>query len=100
MNIHFDFLSLFREKAGIDKYVLCLPAGRGQELYTVLLALKELEKSSALKGIRILETDRLRKGVLLFVKNPSGGLRQVFNPGDQRLEEEPTIVQAAAMAGG
>ena len=102
MNVHFEFLTQLRDKAGTDRVTLFLPPVKDNEYPTILQALKELEKHfiGKEKGIRVLENDRIRRGLMLFVRNLSGGLTRVSDPGDRELEDEQTIVLAAAMAGG
>lgn len=102
MNIRFEFLTQVRDKAGTDTVTLFFPAGKDNENPTILQALKELEKHfiGKEKRIRVLENDRIRRGLMLFVKNPSGGLNRVSNSGEQKLEDAQTIVLTAAMVGG
>lgn len=100
MTVRFVFLAQLKEKAGTDEVIISLMPESDEAHPTVLKALKEMELHFTEKGIRVLEGDRIRKGVALFVRVRSGGLHRVKNPSERKLEEQQTIIIANTMEGG
>jgi molybdopterin converting factor small subunit len=93
MKVVFELLALFRQKAGTGRLELELPAAP-----TVLAALRAAE--GALGGQALLQGERLREGVLVFLKEPRGATRRVFRPAEERVESGQAVVLSTAMAGG
>lgn len=119
MKIACELLAFFRQKAGTDRLELEVtagsprgaagsgvpfgtapckaPAGREAEP-TVLEALQAAE--AALGGQALLQGERLREGVLVFLKEPGGATRRVFRPAEQRVGRGQALVLSTAMGGG
>jgi len=109
MRVGFEFLALFREKAGAERLELEVgadapPAGAvgrtGAERLTVLDALKALQDALAERGVRFLEGRNLAAGILVFVRGAGGGLTRVPDPDGMRIGEGERVVLSTAMAGG
>jgi len=116
MKIAFELLALFRQKAGSGRLVLEVPAGdaRGAAFGTapckvtvrgagagrpsVLDALRAAE--AGLGGQGLLQGERLREGVLVFLRDSSGGTRRVLLPAAERVQPGQTVVLSTAMGGG
>jgi hypothetical protein len=101
MKVAFELLTLFRQKAGTGRLELEVPTGaRGAAglLPTVLEALRAAE--TALGGQALLQGERLREGVLVFLKEAGGGTRRVFRPAEERVGQGQALVLSTAMGGG
>jgi hypothetical protein len=117
MKVAFELLALFRQKAGAGRLELEVPAagprpevpfgaasckapGRGAEpaAPSVLEALRAAE--AALGERSLLQGERLREGVLVFLKEAGGGTRRVFHPAEERVGRGQTVVLSTAMGGG
>jgi len=93
MTVCFELLSIFRDRTGIG--ALCLPVSGS----TVGQALAALEQGFGRAVLPLLEAGRLKKGVLVFSRKPSGGLARVSGL-QQTLTDRQTLVLATAMEGG
>jgi hypothetical protein len=93
MTVRFELLSVFRDRTGID--ALCLPVSG----FTVGQALAALEQGFGRAVLPLLEAGRMKKGVLVFSRNSSGGLVRVSGM-QQALTDRQTLVLATAMEGG
>jgi hypothetical protein len=121
MKVAFELLALFRQKAGAGRLELEVPvagghpevpfgaapckapghaAGRPEPAAgpTVLEALRAAE--ARLGGQALLQGERLREGVLVFIKVAGGGTRRVFRPAEERVGQDQTVVLSTAMGGG
>lgn len=105
MKVRFEFLTLFRQKAGRGEIELeIVSAGSTDEggpgIPTVLDALRGLEGSADVGRLGTLEGDRLRRGVLLFARSPGAGMRRIVDPARESLGPAETLVLSTAMEGG
>jgi hypothetical protein len=101
MKVVFELLTLFRQKAGADRLELevgapastpgCAPA-------TVLEALRAAE--ARLGGQALLDGEKLRQGVLVFLRDARGTTRRVFHPAEERIRSGQAVVLSTAMGGG
>ncbi len=111
MKVAFELLALFRQKAGAERLELEVPAGPAAAVPfgaapckappaepTVLTALRAAE--ARLGGQALLDGEKLRRGVLVFVKEPGGATRRVFHPAEERIASGQTVVLSTAMGGG
>jgi hypothetical protein len=65
---------------------------------TVLAALRAAE--DRLGGQPLLDGEKLRQGVLVFLKDSRGAARRVFHPAEERVRSGQTVVLSTAMGGG
>jgi hypothetical protein len=101
MKISFEFLTLFREKAGAERLELEVPAEASSGAApTVLAALQVLQGALAGRGVLLLEGERVPAGMLVFLRSPGGGLSRIFRPAEERIGQDQTVVLSTAMAGG
>lgn len=126
MKVRFEFLTLFREKTGTDRTVLDVPAIAGAaapagtaapavpqapvssaaqrppapQAPTVIQALQALEEQYASRSVRLVEGGEVRKGVLVFLKDPGGRTTRVLRAGEQRIAGGQSIMLSTAMEGG
>ena len=112
MKVSFELLTLFRQKAGTGHLELEVPTGAraevpfgaapckaaGSGMPTVLAALRAAE--TRLGGQALLEGERLREGVLVFLKEAGGATRRVFHPSEKRIRSGQAVVLSTAMGGG
>ena len=98
MDIRFEFLTLFREKTGSESITIQIEDNRKR--CTIFQALRALEEYFADGTLSLLESSEIRRGVLVFIKKPGGALKRVFNAKEKFIDENQTIVLAAAMGGG
>jgi hypothetical protein len=89
-----ELLALFRQKAGAGHLELEVPEGRE----TVLQVLRAAEVRLGAQAL--LEGQRLREGVLVFLKEPGGAARRVFDPARERIRPGQAVVLSTAMGGG
>ncbi len=94
MKVAFELLALFRQKAGADRLELEVPAGAP----TVLAALRAAE--ARLGGQPLLDGEKLRQGVLVFLKDDGGATRRVLHPSEERIASGQAVVLSTAMGGG
>jgi hypothetical protein len=92
MKVSFELLALFRQKAGAER--LELEVGPP----TVLAALRAAE--ARLGGQTLLDGERLRQGVLVFLKDAGGATRRVFHPSEEGITSGQSVVLSTAMGGG
>ena len=100
MKVHFEFMTQFREKTGTERCTVSIRTGQDENRCSLIHALKELENRFAGEGLRVQDNGRLTKGVILFIKEPAGGLARIEKPEDHLIVEGQTYALAAAMAGG
>jgi hypothetical protein len=101
VKLSFELLALFRQKAGADRLELEVgpPApGAAAGAPTVLAALRAAEER--LGGQPLLDGEKLRQGVLVFVKDSGGATRRVFHPAEERIAGGQTVILSTAMGGG
>jgi len=99
MELCFDFLTVFRQKTGRESLTLVIPSHTIPPQPTIIWALEKLEKQ--LKAERIaLEHGDLKKGVLVFLKSPSGAMKRVAHVRKDRPQAGDRIVLATEMEGG
>ncbi len=113
MKVAFELLALFRQKAGTGRLEVEVPAGLSAEVPfgtapckapqaaagpSVLEALRAAE--ARLGGQALLEGEKLRQGVLVFLRDAGGGTRRVFRPAEERLGRGQEVVLSTAMGGG
>jgi hypothetical protein len=89
-----ELLTWFRQRAGADRLEVEVP----QAAPCVLEVLRAAE--AELGGLSILEGERLRAGVLVFLREPGGATRRVPHPAAARVEPGQALVLSTAMAGG
>jgi hypothetical protein len=94
MKVVFELLTLFRQKAGADRLELEVPEGAA----TVLEALRAAE--ARLGGQALLDGEKLRQGVLVFLRDARGTTRRVFHPAEERIRSGQAVVLSTAMGGG
>jgi hypothetical protein len=101
MKVSFEFLTLFRQRFGADHLELEVPGEPSSGgAPTVLAALQALQSAQAGRGVRLLEGERMPGGLLVFLKNPGGGLTRVLRPAEARIAQGQSVVLSAAMGGG
>ena len=93
MKVAFELLALFRQKAGTGRLEVEIGAAS-----TVLAALRAAE--AQLGGQALLDEERLRQGVLVFLKDAGGGTRRVFRPAEEMVGRGQAVVLSTAMGGG
>jgi hypothetical protein len=94
MKVAFELLTLFRQKAGTGRLELEVAAGAP----TVLEALRVAEDRFG--GQALLDGERLREGVLVFLKETGGATRRVLHPEQERIRSGQAVVLSTAMGGG
>ena len=99
MKLHFEFLTVFRQKTGRESLTIRL-ADRPGERPTVLEALEALESSVASKGLKILDGARVAGGVLIFRRSSTGVLERIRDPEDESIKPGENLVLSVAMEGG
>ena len=112
MKVAFELLALFRQKAGTGRLEVEVSAGPLVEAPfgttpcqapqgagpSVLEALRAAE--AQLGGQALLDGERLRQGVLVFLKDAGGGTRRVFRPAEERVGRGQGVILSTAMGGG
>ncbi len=118
MRVGFELLALFRQKAGTDRLEIEVEVGSGAEVPfgaapckapaaaarapggepTVLAALRAAE--TRFGGQPLLDGEKLRQGVLVFVKDSEGATRRIFHPSEERVRAGQVVVLSTAMGGG
>ncbi len=93
MKVSFELLALFRHKAGAERLELEVGASD-----TVLAALRAAE--ARVGGQALLEGEKLRQGVLVFLKDSGGATRRVLHPSEERIRSGQAVVLSTAMGGG
>jgi hypothetical protein len=107
--IRFELLSLFRHKAGTgridvevgaDSPAPATDSSAAEGGPTALDALRCLEARFAPGALGALDGERLRRGVLLFVRGPGIPMRRIADPARELVREGLTLILATAMEGG
>jgi hypothetical protein len=99
VKLHFEFLTVFRQKMGRESLTVRL-ADRPGRRPTVLEALEALESSVANKGLRLLDGARVAGGVLIFRRSSTGALERIRDPENESMEPGENLVLSVAMEGG
>lgn len=96
MRVIFELAAAVREKAGVSRWEFELDATR----ISVLDALIGLENAFGEKQLRVVEGQKVRKDVLVFVKDRDGKQKKIVNPEETGYHTGTVILIASAMEGG
>jgi hypothetical protein len=102
VNLRFEFLTVLRRQTGLQSLDIELPdrsAGTAGAP-TVVDALCALQNNLEGKTLKLVENNRVLPGLLIFEKNPVGGLERITDPEEQRLAAGQCLVLSNAMEGG
>jgi hypothetical protein len=99
VKLHFEFLTLFRQKIGRDRLTVQL-ADRPGAVPTVIDALEALQTAVAGEPLKLVDGGRIARGLLVFRRTPGGVLERIRSPEDQRIDPAEHLVLSIAMEGG
>lgn len=96
MKVCFELAAAVREKAGVSRWQF----ESDKKRLTVLEAMIKLESAFSKKELRITEGNRVRKDVLVFMKDQKGKQKKIVDPDKTGYDTGAVILIATAMGGG